>query len=138
MRYLLDTNVVSELRKGPGCAPAVASWASSVESVDLSKSVLALGEIRHGIEVLRRRGDIGQAEIFATWLDRLRSEFADRFIAVSGAIAERWGELPGTNPLTPNDGLKAATELEHDLTFVSRDIVPLVSTGVRLLNPWGA
>ena len=138
MRYLLDTNVVSELRKGPACAPAVASWASSVESADLSMSVLALGEIRHGIEVLRRRGDTKQAETFATWLDRLKSEFAHRFIPVSGTIAERWGELRGITPLPPIDGLMAATALEHDLTFVTRDTGPLVSTGVRLLDPWGA
>ncbi len=138
MRYLLDTNVVSELRKGPACAPAVAIWANSVESVDLSMSVLALGEIRHGIEVLRRRGDTRQAEVFATWLDRLKSEFADRFIAVSATIAERWGELRGIHPLPPIDGLMAATALEHDLTFVTRDTVPLVSTGVQLLNPWDA
>jgi predicted nucleic acid-binding protein len=137
VRYLLDTNVVSELRKGPACAPAVASWASSVESADLSMSVLAIGEIRHGIDVLRRRGDRKQAEIFAAWLNRLKSEFADRFIAVSGTVAERWGELPGTSPLPPIDGLMVATALEHDLTFVTRDTVPLVSTGVRLLNPWG-
>jgi toxin FitB len=101
-------------------------------------SVLALGEIRHGIEVLGRRGDTRQAEIFATWLNRLKSEFADRFIAVSGTIAERWGELRGTNPLPPIDGLIAATALEHDLTFVTRDTVPLVRTGVRLLSPWDA
>ena len=137
MKYLLDTNVVSELRKGPACAPRVASWATSVASADLSMSVLALGEIRHGIEVLRRRGDSKQAEIFATWLDRLKSEFADRFLVVSGTIAERWGELRGMNPLPPIDGLMAATALEHDLTFVTHDTVPLVSIGVRLLNPWG-
>jgi predicted nucleic acid-binding protein len=136
VRYLLDTNVVSELRKGPASAPAVAAWANSVESTELSISVLALGEIRHGIEVLRQRGDTAQAEIFAAWLDRLRSEFADRLIAVSGTIAERWGELRGITPLPPIDGLMAATALEHDLTFVTRDTRPLESTGVRLLNPW--
>ena len=99
-------------------------------------SVLALGEIRHGIEVLRRRGDTTQAEVFAAWLDRLRSEFADRVIHVSGAIAERWGELRGRNPLPPIDGLMAATALEHELTFVTRDTEPLTSIGVSLLNPW--
>jgi len=137
VRYLLDTNVVSELRKGPACAPAVAEWASSVESADLAMSVLVPGEIRHGIEVLRRRGDGQQADLFSAWLDRLKSEFADRFISVSGRIAERWGELRGISPLPPIDGLMAATALEHDLTFVTRDSGPLAGTGVRLLNPWG-
>jgi len=136
VRYLLDTNVVSELRKGPATAPAVAAWANSIESADLAMSVLALGEIRHGIEVLRRRGDSEQAEIFAAWLTRLRSEFADRLLAISGTIAERWAELRGITPLPPIDGLMAATALEHDLTFVTRDTGPLESTGVRLQNPW--
>ena len=138
MRYLLDTNVVSELRKGPACAPEVAAWISSIDSSDLGMSVLALGEIRHGIEVLRRRGDTLQAAIFDEWLARLRSEFADRCIGVSAAIAERWGELRGIAPLPPIDGLMAATALEHGLTFVTRDTGPLVSTGVPLLNPWGS
>jgi hypothetical protein len=99
-------------------------------------SVLVLGEIRHGIEVLRRRGDSKQADVFGAWLDRLKSEFTDRFISVSTTIAERWGELRGITPLPPIDGLMVATALEHDLTFVTRDTDPLVGTGVRLLNPW--
>ena len=137
MRYLLDTNVVSELRKGPARAPEVAGWARSVESADLGMSVLVLGEIRHGIEVLRRRGDTTQADMFTTWLDRLKAEFADRLISVSRTVAERWGELRGVTPLPPIDGLMAATALEHDLTFVTRDTAALADTGVRLLNPWG-
>jgi len=136
VRYLLDTNVVRELRKGPAATPAVAAWANSVESADLGMSVLALGEIRHGIEVLRRRGDSEHSEIFAAWLDRLRSEFADRLLAVSGTIAERWGERRGITPLPPIDGLMAATALGHDLTFVTLDTGPREGTGVRLLNPW--
>jgi len=65
VRYLLDTNVVRELRKGPAATPAVAAWANSVESADLGMSVLALGEIRHGIEVLRRRGYKGWVSLEA-------------------------------------------------------------------------
>ena len=137
MRYLLDTNVVSELRKGPVCAPGVAGWARSVESADLALSVLVPGEIRHGIEVLRRRGDGLQADLFSVWLERLKSEFADRMISVTTRIAERWSELRGLSPAPPIDGLMAATAIEYDLTFVTRDAGPLAGTGVRLLDPWG-
>jgi predicted nucleic acid-binding protein len=138
LSYLLDTNVVSELRKGPAGAPPVRAWASSVESAELSLSVLVLGEIRQGIEALRRRGDHAQAGIFAAWLDGLKTEFADRAISISPTIAERWGELRGARPVPPIDGLMAATALEHDLTFVTRDVEAVAGTGVRLLNPWSA
>ena len=137
MRYLLDTNVVSELRKGPACAAAVAAWAGSVESADLGLSVLVLGEIRQGIEALRRRGDGGQADLFAAWLDGLKAEFSDRLISVSPTIAERWGLLRAAFPLPPIDGLMAATALEHDVVFVTRDTGPLTGTGLRLVDPWG-
>jgi predicted nucleic acid-binding protein len=136
VRYLLDTNVVSELRKGPACAPAIRAWSTSVESADLTLSVLVLGEIRQGIQALRRRGDRAQADIFSTWLSGLKEEFADRAISVSPSIADRWGELRGNAPVPPIDGLMAATALEHDLTFVTRDVEAVAGTGVRLLNPW--
>jgi hypothetical protein len=100
-------------------------------------SVLVPGEIRHGIEVLRRRGARRQAEMFATWLGGLEAEFADRLLPVSLAIAERWGKLRGRSPLPPIDGLMLATALEHDLTLATRDTVPLAGTGARIVNPWG-
>ncbi len=137
MRYLLDTNVVSELRKGPAADDAVAAWIASVpSSADLGLSVLVLGEIRQGVERLRCRGDAAQANLFAAWLDRLRIEFGDRLLVVSREIAERWGELRAASPVPPVDGLMAATALEHELTFVTRDTSAVAVTGVRLLDPW--
>ena len=101
-------------------------------------SVLVLGEIRHGIEVLRRRGNGDQADVFAAWIDRLSAEFADRLIAVSRAISERWGVLRGTAPLPPIDGLMAATAIEHGMIFVTRDVRSLTGVGVDLLDPWAS
>jgi toxin FitB len=138
LRYLLDTNVVSELRKGPLRAAKVASWAESVDAADLGLSVLVVGEIRQGIETLRRRGDGPQAEVFAAWLERLKLEFRDRVLPVDSAVAERWGELRAETALPPVDGLMAATALEHDLVFVTRDVAAVAATGVRVLDPWTA
>jgi hypothetical protein len=136
VKYLLDTNVVSELRKGQAAAPPVAAWARPLDAADLAMSVLALGEIRHGIELLRRRGDDTQAEVFAAWLDRLAAEFADRLLSVSRGVAECWGTLRGIAPLPAIDGLMAATAMEHDMTLVTRDTGALARVGVRVLDPW--
>ena len=135
MSYLLDTNVVSEIRK-PHRADAVAAWFADVESSQLFLSVLVVGEIRQGIERLRRRRDRKQAAVFEEWLEALRSEFADRLLPVSTAVAERWGRLNAEQPLPVVDGLLAATALEHDLTFVTRESGSFASHGVRILNPW--
>jgi predicted nucleic acid-binding protein len=136
VKYLLDTNVVSELRKGQAAAPTVAAWVRPLDTADLAMSVLVLGEIRHGIELLRRRGDDTQAEVFAAWLDRLAAEFADRLLSVSRGVAERWGTLRGIAPLPAIDGLMAATAMEYDMTLVTRDTGALARVGVRVLDPW--
>jgi len=136
VNYLLDPNVVSELRKGQAAAPAIAAWVRPLEASDLALSVLVLGELRHGIELLRRRGDRAQADLFAAWLERLAVEFADRLLSVTRSVAERWGTLRGIAPLPPIDGLMAATAIEHDMTLVTRDTGELARVGVRVLDPW--
>lgn len=135
MSYLLDTNVVSELRK-PNRDGRVASWFEQVESSDLYLSVLVAGEIRQGIERLRRRGDDEQASVFEQWLAALKDEYADRLLAISTGVAERWGRLNAVKPLPVIDGLLAATAIEHDLTLVTREGRTLAASGVRLINPW--
>ena len=137
MSYLLDTNVVSELRKKHRSERVVA-WIQSVDSRELCVSVLAIGEIRLGIERLRHRGDHPQADALEPWLQRLRVEFADRTLAVSSAIAERWGQLNAMQPLPIIDGLMAATAIEHDLTLVTRDAATLHASGVQVFDPWVA
>jgi toxin FitB len=99
---------------------------------------LSLGEIRNGVERLRRRGDARQAEIVEQWFEHLKSDFADRFVAITPRVAERWGAMNAEQPRPTVDGLLAATALESDLTFVTRDTRSIESTGVRVLDPWAA
>lgn len=135
MSYLLDTNVISEIRK-PKPDDGVAAWFAETQSHDLYLSVLVVGEVRQGIERLRNRRDRRQANLFERWLVVLKEEFADRVLPVSIAIAERWGLLNARQPLPVIDGLLAATAIEHDLVFVTRDSGPFATSGARLLSPW--
>jgi predicted nucleic acid-binding protein len=135
LSYLLDTNVVSEIRKTTGDSN-VLRWYSDVPADDLKLSVLVVGEVAQGIERLRRRGDGIQADTLGAWLTALKNDFRERLVAVSTPIAERWGRLNAVSPLPIIDGLMAATALELDLTFVTRDTAALAATGVRLLDPW--
>lgn len=134
MSFLLDSNVVSELRK-PRPDPNVSEWIGGTESDELYLSVLVVGELRQGVDRLRRRGDVTQADHLERWLSALRRDFDDRLLPVDVAVAERWGALNAVSPLPVVDGLLIATALEHDLILVSRD-APGWDTGVRLVNPW--
>jgi toxin FitB len=133
--YLLDTNVISEIRK-PHRDARVAAWFDEAESGGLYLSVLVIGEIRQGIERLRGRRDRRQATLFERWLSRLKEDFGDRLLPVSSGVAERWGQLNAVQPLPVIDGLLAATALEHDLTLVTRETRALAASGARLLDPW--
>jgi predicted nucleic acid-binding protein len=132
--YLLDTNVLSEVRK-PHAHPAVASWFKAVPVGDLFLSALVLGEIRNGVERLRPR-DARQAAVFERWLDGLKQDFEDRVLPVTTIVAEAWGRIGAPHPLAPIDGLLTATALVHGLTFVTREAQRLERTGISLLDPW--
>lgn len=134
MTYLLDTNVLSEVRKRSPHA-AVAAWFQAATGSDLFVSVLVVGEIRQGIERLRDR-DPAQAEVFERWLETLKRDFGDRILPVSVPVAEAWGRLNAPAPLPTVDSLLAATALVHGLTFVTRDTSKLHGTDVPLLDPW--
>jgi hypothetical protein len=135
LTYLLDTNVISELRKRDRGHPAVVRWAGSIEPRTLYTSVLVIGEIRRGIELKCRR-DAGQAEVLDAWLDKLRAGLGDRVLPVDERIAEAWGRLGAPNPLPVIDGLIAATALVHGLTVVTRNVADLARTGVDVLDPF--
>jgi toxin FitB len=94
-----------------------------------------LGEIRQGIERLARR-DAAQAEIFEQWLSRLVGDYSGRLVPITERIAQEWGRLNDPDPVPVVDGLMAATALVHDWTLVTRNVVEVRSTGVRLLNPF--
>lgn len=134
MRYLLDTNVVSEIRR-PTCDPAVARWFARVPSDHLYLSVLTLGEIRRGVERLRRR-DPSQALVFDAWLGSLATSFADRVLGIDAAVADAWGVASAGERVAVEDALIAATAIHHGLTVVTRNVRHLMPTGARVLNPW--
>lgn len=136
MAFLLDTNVVLEIRK-PRPDPNVQAWLGSVPEADLHLSVLVVGEIRQGVERLRRR-DPARAAPYEAWLSELARRFADRLVPVTVEVCEEWGRLNVPDPLPVVDGLMAATAKVRGWTFVTRNVADLARTDVRLLDPFGA
>jgi toxin FitB len=108
LSYLIDANVISELRKGDRADPAVKSWFAKLEDEEIFLSVLTLGEIRRGIEGIRRR-DQEAATALDSWLGRIQEAHRDRIVLVDRAIAEEWGRMNVPDPLPAIDGLLAAT-----------------------------
>jgi predicted nucleic acid-binding protein len=138
--YLLDTNVVSELRKArAGKADGnVAAWAASVPVASLFVSVIAIQELEIGVLLVERR-DPTQGKILRSWLqDHVLRAFADRILSVDITVARLSAGLHVPNPRPVRDALIAATALAHGLTVVTRNVADFESTGVPLLNPWGA
>ncbi len=135
IRYLLDTNILSELRKGSRTHPEVAAWFDGVADETLFTSVLVIGEIRRGIE-LARKSDPKKAKALEKWLTALVAHFSDRILTVDERVADRWGRLCVDQKLPDVDGLLAATALAHDLTLCTRNTPDFVRSGVKLLNPF--
>lgn len=136
--FILDTNVVSELRKiRLGRAdPQVALWADSVDSVDLYVSAITVQELEIGVLLAERR-DPRQGALFRAWLDNhVLPAFAGRILPVDTAVALRSAKLHVPDPRPVRDCLIAATALVHGLTVVTRNTVDFEATGVPLLNPW--
>jgi hypothetical protein len=133
--WLLDTNVLSELRKGARADAGVRAWFDQAADAELFTSVMVLGEIRRGIESVRRR-DSTAALAIEQWLLRLTETFADRVLPVDAEVADRWGALNVPDPVPTVDGLLAATALVHDLTLVTRNVRDVERTGVRSFDPF--
>lgn len=134
--YLLDTNVLSEIRKGQARAhPVVYRWWLDMKDQQLFLSVMTLGEIRKGIDRLGAR-DVAQTVALERWLDEVKLSFRERVIDVTMAVAERWGRLQAVRSLPEVDALLAASVLEYDLTLVTRNEADFEGLGIRVLNPF--
>jgi len=134
--FLLDTNVLSEIRKGPERAQQeVWEWWLGMEGQELFLSVMTLGEIRKGIDRLRAK-DVPQARVLERWLEDVKHTFHERLIEVNVKIAECWGQLQAVRSMPEVDALLAATVLEHDLTLVTRNEADFAGLGIRVLNPF--
>lgn len=135
MTYLIDTNIISEIRKGRRCHPSVAEWWGEITDDELFLSVLTLGEIRYGIENARRK-DEPKARAIEAWLERLKSEFALRIVGIDRLVAEEWGKIREIRSIPPIDGLLAATAKTYGFTVVSRNSKDFENLGVEFLNPF--
>ncbi len=135
MSYLIDTNVVSEFRKAERCDPNVLAWFSRVAEGEVFLSVLTIGEIRRGVDSIRRR-DASSAGILDAWLSGLLESHSDRILPVTAAVAEQWGRFNVPDPLPVIDSLLAATAAVNGLTLVTRNVGDVDATGVPVLNPF--
>ena len=135
MKYLLDTNIISEIRKGPRCHPNVAAWCSNLEEDSLYLSVLVLGEIRKGIEGLRGR-DAGKANELDLWLEQLQTSFQSQILPVDTAIGQEWGRFSSLHTVHVVDGLLAATATAHGLVLVTQNTRDFADLGIQLINPF--
>ncbi|MFZ9008601.1 MAG: type II toxin-antitoxin system VapC family toxin [bacterium] len=135
VKYLLDTNIISEIRKGPRCHPNVAAWYSNLEEESLYLSVLVLGEIQKGIEGLRGR-DARKANVLDLWLEQLQISFQSQILPVDIAISQEWGRLSSLHTVPVIDGLLAATATAHRLVLVTRNTQDFADLGIQLINPF--
>ena len=136
--YLIDTDVISELRKRERANPGVVAFFKEVASSDapLYVAAVTIGELRRGIELLRHRGDTKQAQTLERWLGRLLDDFGDSVLVFDADMAQVWGRLRVPHPENPLDKQIAATALIHDLVLVTRNVKHYSETGVKLFNPF--
>ncbi|HEY1245717.1 MAG TPA: type II toxin-antitoxin system VapC family toxin [Hyphomicrobiaceae bacterium] len=138
--FILDTNVVSELRKvrSGKADPRVAEWTKGVNASDLFLSAISIYELEKGI-LLAEHKDPPQGAVFRAWLnDQVLPAFEGRILPVDTEVAQRGAQLNVPNPRPLHDGLIAATALVHGMTVVTRNVADFAPTGARVLDPWNA
>lgn len=135
MNYLIDTNIISEVRKGERCDSNVAAWYGSIDDASLYLSVLVLGEVRKGIERARPK-DPGRARALEKWLSAVGEAFAGRILPVDEAVAEEWGRMNAKRPISTVDGLLAATAKVHRMTLAIRNTADVADLGAHVINPF--
>lgn len=138
--YLIDTDVISEVRKEEKANPGVRQFFDDADrdKVPMYLSVITIGELRQGVEIIRHRGDESQAGVLERWLERVVDRFEDAILSFDQETAEIWGRLRVPNRENPLDKQIAATAIINDLTVVTRNTAHYAPTGVRVLNPFTA
>ena len=136
--YLVDTDVVSELRKKGAANPRVIAFFKDAAARDLPLYLAAvtIGELRRGVELIRYRGDSRQANLLERWLDALLAEHGENVLSFDADAAQLWGRLRVPHPENPLDKQIAATALLYDLILVTRNVRHFAATGVKLLDPF--
>jgi len=134
--YLIDTNVISELRKGSKCNLGVQRFFESIQSESIYISVLTLGEIRRGCENIRQRGDTLQASQLENWLEEITREYKNKILSFDNECAQVWGKLMSPHKSNPIDKQIAAIAMINQLAVVTRNINDFRETGVQMINPF--
>jgi hypothetical protein len=135
VKFLLDTNVISEIRKRERADANVVRWVDRTPVAEIGTSVIVLAEIRRGIELKRRR-DAAQAKLLDRWYAQMRTRLGDRVLPIDEPIAQAWATLSIPDPLPLIDGLLAATAKVHGLTLVTRNVADIARTGVPCQDPF--
>lgn len=134
--YLLDTNIISELRKGARADHGVIAFVRALENTPTFLSVQTIGELRRGIERLKRRGDTPQADQLEAWLSLIVAEYRGRILDFDADCAQVWGKLSAVSDQHPIDKQIAAIALVNNLTVVTRNSSDFADTGAAVLNPF--
>lgn len=135
MSYLIDTNIIAEVRKGARCDPHVSAWYASIADEEIFLSALVLGEIRKGVELARPK-DAGKAAALERWLREVETAFEGRVLGIDNTVSDHWGRMSAIRPIAVIDGLLAATALTNGLTLVTRNDRDVAGLGVTVLNPF--
>jgi toxin FitB len=136
--YLIDTNIIGELRKRDRSNPGITRFFSQIAEQEAISylSVITIGELRRGVDIIQHRGDFAQAKSLENWLQTILDNYAENILDFGREEAQIWGRLRVPHPENSLDKQIAATALVYDLTLVTRNVKDFAATGVTLLNPF--